>query len=131
MARISISGNAIVVTSSLTVEQLDTVKKYRPQSLTLFEGEGADKTPVFVVGIGDGTGSISKFGANFSRTAAADGGATITLIADLPAENKREFVAELIGTAILNINKVEEQIPAVLEEVVAEKAAVLENISAE
>ena len=41
----------------------------------------------------------------------------------------KEWVADRIGTAIINLNKLEEKLPAVLEEIAAEKAEVMSNIT--
>lgn len=127
MATIKVTGNAVVITSALTVKQIETAAKYRPQALLLLD---EDKNPVFAVGIGGGTGSITKHGAVFSRTADAEGRATITLITAFPDDaDRKEFVADLLGNAVLNLNKLEATLPAVLGEVAAEKAAVLEGIT--
>ena len=54
MAKIMVAGDAVVVTSDMKLEDIKLVKKYRPEALTLFEGEGEEKEPVFKIGIGDG-----------------------------------------------------------------------------
>lgn len=41
----------------------------------------------------------------------------------------KEWVADRIGRAIINLNKLEEKLPAVLDEIAAEKAQVMSNIT--
>ena len=128
MAKIIITGRAVVITSAMKLADLKTIKKYRPNALTLFEGEGEAKEPVFAIGVGDGFGNIGKFGAEFGH-ANADGFAQITMCCD-PKEGAdiKEYVAENVGVSILQLNKLEEQLPAVIREIEAEKASIMDNI---
>lgn len=131
MASITITGNAIVVKSTLTPEQIALVAKYRPEALVLFEGEGKDRCPVFAIGtVSAGTGSINKVGACFPKnTTDPDGKAVITLIGEFGEGDVREQVADKIGKAILNLNTIEAALPAVIEEIEEQKAAIIENIT--
>ena len=49
MANILIAGNACVVTSALTLENLQKLKKYAPQSLALKDEK---EKPIFLVDVG-------------------------------------------------------------------------------
>lgn len=131
MATITISGSAIVVKSTLTPDEIALVTKYRPAAAMLYEGEGKEKEPVFAIGLTSGNGSISPLGAQFSRvTTDADGKATITMVGGFAeGEDPRNVVAEAVGTAIIKLNQLEETLPAIIEEIATEKAAVLENIT--
>ena len=125
MAKITVTGRAVVVTSAV---KLDDIKKYRQDSLTLYEGEGKEKEPVFAIGVGSGLGNINKYGAEFAH-ANADGFAQITMFADVKdGTDLKDYVAENIGCAILQLNKLEEKLPDVIQEIEAEKAAILRNI---
>ena len=56
--------------------------------------------------------------------------ATITMYAGCTGDDDiKEVVADQIGAAIINLSKLEETLPAVLEEITAEKAAVMDSIS--
>lgn len=127
-AGITVAGQAVVITSSMTLDNIKTIGKYRPNALQLKDAE--NKEVIFSVGIAKGKGSINKYGAEFdSTTYNRDGKAVITL--DMPAVNGsvEESVAEYIGAAILNLNKLEAQLPAVINEITTEKTAILANIS--
>ena len=129
MAKIVIAGEAVVVTSAIKLEDLRKVAKYRPDALVLKGGEDG-KEPVFRIGVCSGTGKINKYGAEFGAETHDDAKlATITLVTDALEGDIREAVAEAIGASILNLNKLEETIPAVLAEIDAEKAAILGNIT--
>ena len=129
MAKIVIAGEAVVVTSAIKLEDLCKVAKYRPDALVLKGGEDG-KEPIFRIGVCSGTGKINKYGAEFGAETHDDAKlATITLVTDALEGDIREAVAEAIGASILNLNKLEETIPAVLAEIDAEKAAILGNIT--
>lgn len=129
MAKITIAGDAIVITSSLKLEDIKTVQKYRPEALLLHD---EDNEPVFCVGITDGAGNITKYGAEFGRETRDDEKkATMTLIytSDDEGIDIKEAVVDNIGAAILSLNKIEETVPAVLGEIKAEKERIMENIT--
>ena len=126
-----VTGSALVITSSATPEQLKTMKKYRPQALKLFDGEGSAKKEVFMVSIGPGAGFISKDGAVFSERTNKNGKATITM--DIPEDvaDVKEWAADMLGVSILNLRKTVKQFAAMLADVQKEKEAVAAAIVVE
>lgn len=128
MAKVTIAGDAVVVTSVLKLEDLKTVAKYRPEQLTLYGGEDG-KEPVFAIGITDGPGVINAYGASFGRESHDEAKlAQITLNVDGSVEDVKAYVADKFGGAIININKLEEKLPGVIDEINAEKSVVLDSI---
>ena len=129
MAKIVIAGDAIVVTSALKLEDIRKVEKYRPNALYLMGGEDG-KEPIFRVGTAK-KGSLSEYGVEFAAETHDDAKlASITLVNNcVGGVDIKDSVAEDIGPIVMNLNKVEAAIPAVLEEIAAEKAAILANIS--
>ena len=129
MAKAKILGNALVITSKIPYADLLMVQKYRPEALVLKDEE---KKEYFRVGITPGKGTIGTYGAEFGgETHDADKLATITLLIDgsgEPEEIKKD-IAEDIGLVLLNIGKVEEGIPAALNEIKAERDKILDCIS--
>lgn len=130
MAKIIIAGNAVVVTSGIKLADYRKIAKYRPKALVLMGGED-NKEQIFRVGVVDEGGSIRKYGIEFgSATNDDEKLASITIVN--PAEggaNIKEAVAESIGPAVMLLNKLEETLPAVIDEIDAEKAAILDNIT--
>ena len=130
MAKITIVGNAVVVTSSLKLEDIAKVAKYRPEALILKGGEDG-KEPVFRIGVGS-CGTINKYGAEFDgETHDEEKLATITLLAEVygDAPDIKEAVADTIGSWVVTLNQLEAQIPAVLQEIDTAKAEILANIT--
>lgn len=133
MAKVSILGSAAVITSSAKFEDLKTIEKYRPCGLTLYGGEDG-KDPVFAVTTGapcdlPGYMPINNNGVVFSQKSNdGNGFAQLTLHICCEAEDVKEWLADKIGGALVQLNKVEEKIPAILEEIQAEKANILSQI---
>ena len=129
MAKITIAGDAVVVTSAMKLEDLKTIAKYRPQALQLMGGEN-NKEVVFAVGTARGSGSISKYGASFSGETHNDKKlATITLNFDKPEGDVKDWVTDNIGTAIISLNTLEDKLPGVLEAIAKEKEIIVSNIT--
>lgn len=128
MAKVLVAGNAVVITSAVKLDDIKLISKYQPEALVLFEGEGKEKEPVFAVGIGDG--GITAFGAEFNQ-ATRDGQGKAQLTEMIPAgvENVKEYVSDKFGRAVLKLNKLEAQLPAAIEAIAAEKAAIDANIT--
>lgn len=126
-----IAGAALVITSTATPDEITSLAKYRPEALVLTEGEGSEKREVFRVGCGTGVGSISAFGASFSKVTNNDGKATITVRIPDGVEDRKAWAEENVGLAILKLAKVEEQFTDALASVEEEKALVAAAITAE
>lgn len=127
MAKIVIAGQAVVVTSKMALEDLKTIKKYRPDALILKGGEDG-KEPVFALGIGEG--KINAVGASFCEATRDEAKkATLTMTTSYDGDDIEGFVSDSIGAALMNLNKLEETLPAVLEEIAAEKATIKSNIT--
>ena len=128
MAKITIAGDAVVVTSALKLEDIKTIEKYRRDALVLKGGEDG-KEPIFAIGTTDGCGNINEVGASFGRETHDDEKlAVITMCTGVGTSGDiKEWVADRI--AIINLNKLEEKLPAVLDEIAAEKAQVMSNIT--
>lgn len=124
-----IIGSALVITSSATPEQLKTMKKYRPNALKLYEGEGNAKKEVFMVDIGKGQGCIQSIGAIFSEYTNQAGKATITIPIPENAADVKEWAQDTLGVSILLLRKLEKQFGPMLDDVKAEKEAVAAAIT--
>lgn len=129
MAKIVIAGDAIIITSSMKLADIQTIQKYRPNELVLKGGEDG-KEPIFAIGVTNGAGNINEVGASFGRTSHDEEKfATITMVTDGVTGDIKEWVADRIGCAIISLNKLEEKLPAVLAEIEDQKAEVMGNIT--
>ncbi len=128
MAKITITGQAVVVTSALKLEDIKTLKKYRPDALVLKGGEDG-KEPVFMLAAGT-MPEINQYGVCFTEESRnEDKLATLTIVTDYRGDKIEEHVADRYGIAIANLNKLEAVLPGVLEEVKAEREAIMDNIT--
>lgn len=132
MSKITVHGESVVVTSSVKMEELETVKKYRPDALILYKGEGEAREPVFKISIGTaGNGSIDSYGAVFTGTARdGSGQANLTMfLKHVPTDvDIKGFVADMLGGALAKLNELEATLPAVLQEIAADRAQVMSAI---
>ena len=128
MAKITIAGDAVVVTSTLKLEDIKTIQKYRPKELVLKGGEDG-KEEIFAISAVSGNGTIGEFGASFGNESHDEAKlATITLCMLNNVSDVKAWVADQIGGALINLNKLEEKLPAVLAEIKAEKEHVMSQI---
>ena len=129
MPKVTIAGDAVVVSSSMKLDDLKTIAKYRPKALTLMGGDNG-KEPVFAIGITSGPGSINNFGVSFGRESHDEQKlATVTMVLKGATGDVAEHVADVLGAALISLGKLEAQLPAVLAEIADEKAAVMSNIT--
>lgn len=129
MAKIVVAGDTAVITSAMRLEDLRTIEKYRPKELVLKGGEDG-KEPIFGIGTTQGVGNINAVGASFGAETRDDEKlACITMIIDGVTGDVKDWIADRLGAAIINLNKLEAKLPAVLEEIAAEKSAVMGNIT--
>jgi len=122
---VTIAGSSYIVTSSVTLADLETVNKYRPSALTITDPDSKE----ILFKVGTGSNSISIYGISFGGIS-NDGGklATTTLMIPSDVENAKEFVLDKAGLAIANLEKIESSIGGVLEEIRAERNALSERI---
>lgn len=128
-AVVKIVGGACVVESSATLEDLKMLKKFRPNSLILFEEKGGKKEPVFAVGVTSGAGSINEYGVSFGSVASADSKATVTMMIPEGTTDPKKWAEDRIGVSILNLNKIEDGFEEAIADVAREKAAVAAAIT--
>ncbi len=130
MAKVVIAGDAVVVTSSLKLDDLLTIAKYRPEALVLRGGED-NKEKLFCISANKrGIGEINKYGATFGSESHDDARlATITLSLSVTEDDAKEVIADALGSALTNLSKIEATLPEVLEQIADEKAAVMETIT--
>lgn len=128
-AVIKVVGGAVVVESAYPLETLKKVLKFRgSDALTLYKGEGANKTPVFGVCCAkSGHGKINANGAEFGTATTADGKAVITMTLPEGADGQK-FAEENIGVAIIRLNEVEAKVDGLVSDVDQEQATVRESI---
>ena len=125
MANVTIAGNSYIIASDVAMKDLEAVKKYRPSALTLVDEE--TKEAYFKVGIG--SNSLSDYGISFGGVSNDEEKvATATLSIPSDVEDKKEYVLDKAGLALVNLGKIEKGITAALEEIKTERDAIAERI---
>lgn len=127
MAKINVVGNAIVLSSSIKLDDIKKAEKYRPEALVLKDDDGNE---IFKVSAGRHP-AANEYGITFSGSTHGDEGlATCTWVVDGGIEgDAKEKVADIYGAALIKLGKFEEFFPAALESIDAEREAVLAQIS--
>lgn len=128
MAKLTIAGDALVITSSLPLATIDKIKKYRKDALILKGGEDG-KEPIFGICTTDEKhANVNESGISFAK-ATADGKACVTVMLDYNGGDVTGYVADKFGAIFNNLNKLEETLPAVVEEIERDRAAIIDSIT--
>lgn len=125
--KITIAGDAFVITSDIKKKDFDLLKKYKPEVLTITDEEGND---VFSVDYAEGRPSIAKFGITFSGVT-RNNTAKLTLTSAIPQgiADAKEYVADTIGSVMANIKVIEDRVSTGATEVANERKALIDSIT--
>ena len=127
--KINVLGNAAVFTSTMKLEELQLLKKFRPEALTLYGGKDGD-VPLFTISTEGGAG-INEVGATF-KDASRDGQGLATITMELTVggdgEAVKAYIADKFGSALMHIEELEGKLPDVVREIAAQKASVMSQI---
>jgi len=126
MAKVTIAGNSYVITSAVSMADLETVKKYRSSVLAITDPE--TKEAIFRVGIG--SSSLNDYGVSFGGVTNSDAKlATATLPIPADVEDAKAYVLDKAGLALVNLEKVEAEIAETLGEISTERESIAESIT--
>lgn len=124
-AHVDISGSAAVLVSDVTLEDWEKVEKYAPEMLKIVDEDTDDI--LFKVATCTGTGSANKYGVCFGAHTNEGGKATVTILLDEGIEDKIQAVKDVVGSALIDLNEIEKEIPGVLKDI-AEKEAEIDKL---
>jgi len=126
MAKVTIAGNSYVVTSTVSMADLETVKKYRPSALAITDPDTEET--LFRVGLG--SNSLSEHGISFGGVTNDDAKmATATFSIPSDVEDAKDYVLDKAGLTLVNLKKVEAGIAAVLKDIQKERDSIAESIT--
>lgn len=125
MAKIQVVGDSIVITAGAKLDDLKQIAKYRPEALVLKGGED-NKSVVFKVTANtEKAGCVSANGINFNSEARdGSGAASVTLPYTGKTADVEGYIEDNFGKALMNLAKVEEQLPAAASAITADREAV-------
>lgn len=127
MAKTVIAGNAVVITSTMKLEELKMVQKYRPDALVIKGGED-NKEELFRVGAG--SCGINTYGVSFEHeTYGEEKLATISFELSYKGDDVKGYIADKFGAALKNLETIEKKLPKVIEEINKERAAIMDGIT--
>ena len=123
-AHVDISGASAVLVSDVKLEDWERVEKYAPEMMKIVDEDG---NATFKVMTCCGGGSINEYGVCFGTYTNDGGKATVTVLLDEDVEDKLQAVKDIMGSALLELNGIEKEIPNVLKDI-AEKEAEIEKL---
>ena len=124
-AHVDISGASAVLVSDVKLEDWKRVEKFAPEMLKIVEEE-TDEV-VFKVKTSSGGGSVNEYGVCFGAYTNDGGKATVTVLLDDEIDDKVAAVKEIMGSALLDLNTIENEIPDVLKDI-EDKEAEIEKL---
>lgn len=124
---VKIVGNVAVVQTAITKEGFERVQRWSPELLSLKDEKGS---PVFTLTVGEGSGSVSKYGATLVPM--PNGKLGINLPTDGGAIDgiKTRFV-EANGRFLTQLSKIEEAVKAASETLETQETALMSSITVE
>ena len=126
-AHVEISGASAVLVSDISLEDWERVEKYEPDAMKLVDDDG---DAVFKVKISKGGGSVNEYGVCFGSYTNEGGKATTTVLLEEGIEDKKDAVKEIMGSALLDLNTIEKEIPEVLKDIEKKEAEIDKLIEA-
>ena len=96
-----------VVTSSISKDNFDIVKKYNPDALKLFDEDG---NVTFAISFNPERSSVSKVGVTFGQKNEEGFLQAVGDIMASEAQSSKDFVADVIAPAYEHLRKLENQV---------------------
>lgn len=127
--KVTVTGNACVLTSSLKVDDIKLVKKYKPEALAIKNDKG---TEVFRISYSEGNSNIASFGVTFGGKSLDENGfAQVTTIVpeEATASNVKELAADLVAPIQGYVEELEDSIPDVVTEINTARNEIIDNIT--
>jgi hypothetical protein len=105
--KVKITGDAFVLSTNVTVAEMKDLMHFAKDSLVLRDEK---KEPIFKISLGDNA-HISNNGVVFTSVGADERiESTFLMPSGLNLEEKRDYVRQNFGIALMNLKKLEDQI---------------------
>lgn len=114
MAKLSTMGDSIQLKSAITMDEFKSIRRYKPEALTLVNEA---KEPYFTVTVGDA--SASKYGVAFANT--DDQGCLFLTMMNPVSDHsdrvaERQLLIDKFALIMCNLKEVEANVKAAMEE---------------
>jgi hypothetical protein len=132
--KITVAGDAVIITSELKFSDIQTLEKFRPNALISYGGDDG-KDPMFRIATSTGYGRVDKYGIVFNGEARdGSGKAVVTVSMSIPNENQSEdeiksALVNAIGEQLGYLVQMEESIPTVVSDVVSRHDTIKDAIT--
>lgn len=124
-AKVNIVGGAVVVTSAVKLEDLKSVKKFKPSALQLWEGEGDERDLVCQIMLDEeGIGEVDNNGIVYGGHTNEQGYATATVFLRPEDDDPGKVVEDELGGMLIHLKKLEDTLPEVLSAITRDKETV-------
>lgn len=128
--KLTITGDAYALTSTIKVDEIELLKKYNPDALSVKDKDGNVK---FKVSYSEGKGSITPYGVTFGGKGRgeSDGCATVTgtLPAGLSTDEAKKYVVELVGGVVAYLEQLEKDVTKAAEAVSTQRKKLIDGIT--
>jgi hypothetical protein len=125
MADVRIAGNIIVITSTVTLEQLRHLEKHRSESLKIRNGKDE-----VIFRVGTGSNALNNNGASFNSATLDDRElALITLQIPSGVTDARRYFAETFGHPHLHLKSIERGLADILSEVEGDINEIMNDVT--
>ena len=125
MADVKIAGNTIVLTSTVTLEQIKRIEKHRPEALEI---RNAKEEIIFRVGTG--SNALNDHGASFNAATLDDRElAYISLPIPPGVTDAKRYFAETFGQQHLYLKAIEQRLSSVLVEVEGKITEIMNDVT--
>lgn len=129
--KLTITGDAYALTSAIKVSDIELLKKYNPEALTVTDKE--TKKMLFGVDYIEGKPNVASFGVTFSGKGRgeSEGCATVTGIfpSHLGTDEAKAFVAEKFGGIVAYLEQFEKSVPEAAKAVTEKRKKLVESIT--
>ena len=126
--KISIVGDAYVLTSEITTEQILLLEKANPAALKVIDKE--TKAQKFAINHRLGNSSVTEFGITFGGTTRDDAKkATVTGTLPTGTADAKAYVADKLGAAVVYLKQLEETVPVEAKKIADARKSLIESIS--
>lgn len=128
---IKVIGQAMVITSAHTVEDLRLIERVAPKELCLYSDE-AKANPTFAIALRDRPNQCGSFDNNGIIYDSADSEGNAQLTVKLPpvtADKREEFLKEYFSGAIIKLLALENNLSETAEVIRADQATAMANVS--
>ena len=127
--KICITGVAYTLTSDISINDIELLKRYNPDALKIIDENGNHK---FAIDYCEGNPSTTPFCivfGGFTRDEAKKATATGALPSGMSSdEQAKEYVAEIFGKIIANLKSMEVSVPVEAKRISDERQALIDSI---